>query len=83
MSVSVAIFAEGCLRASGCVTEMKRSHVTRDRIRTDDSHESVLKKPKNKKENCCRRVGDGYDDTVLLPHRLHSGLCLQRNSCNK
>lgn len=49
ISVRVAVFAEGCLRASGWVTEINRSQVTKDKIRTDDSQESVLRKPVKKK----------------------------------
>lgn len=47
--VNPAVLGEGCLRANGWVMEMNLSHVTRDRINTDDSQDKVLRKPENEK----------------------------------
>lgn len=45
--VKPAVRGEGCLRANGWVIEMNLSHVTRERINTDDSQDKVLRKPGN------------------------------------
>lgn len=45
-NVAAAVFFEGCFLASGCVTETNLSHVTKESIRTDDSHDNVLRNPR-------------------------------------
>lgn len=43
--VRAAVFGDGWFLARGCVTDMNLSQVTRDRIRTEDSQDNVLRKP--------------------------------------
>lgn len=47
-NVRNAAFAEGCFLAKGWVTDMNLSHVTNDKISTEDSHDNVLKNPETK-----------------------------------
>lgn len=47
-NVAAAVFFEGCFLANGWVTDTNLSHVTRESISTEDSHDSVLRNPANK-----------------------------------
>ena len=58
--VRAAVLGEGCFLAKGCVTETKRSHVTRVRMRTDDSHDRVQRKP----EICQNDANDEWVVTI-------------------